>query len=90
MNDLRKAAQQALEFADDIVRGKYKGNVEEIRDALRAALAQPEPDIEQAVAAEREACAKMLDVKVYGDEYATALLNSYADDIRARGEVDYE
>ena len=58
--------------------------------ALCAALAQPEADIEQAVAAEREACAKMLDVKVYGDEYATALLNSYADDIRARGEVDYE
>ena len=44
MTNLRTAAQQALEFADDIVRGKYKGNAEEIRDALRAALsAQPEP-----------------------------------------------
>ena len=41
MTDLRTAAQQALEFAADIVRGKYKGNAEEIRDALRAALEQP-------------------------------------------------
>jgi Arc/MetJ-type ribon-helix-helix transcriptional regulator len=40
MTDLRTAAQKALEFAADIVRGKYKGNAEEIRDALRAALAQ--------------------------------------------------
>ena len=44
MNDLRAAAQQALEFAADIVRGKYKGNAEEMRDALRAALAQQEQE----------------------------------------------
>jgi len=44
MTDLRIAAQQALEFAADIVRGKYKGNAEEIRDALRAALEQPEQE----------------------------------------------
>ena len=38
MVSLREAAQQALEFAVEIDRGKYKGNAEEIRDALRAAL----------------------------------------------------
>jgi hypothetical protein len=43
MTTLREAAQQALEFAADIVRGKYKGNAEEMRDALRAALAQQAP-----------------------------------------------
>ena len=37
-------------------------------------------------AAEREACAKVCDVVIPGDEYSTALINSYADDIRARGE----
>jgi hypothetical protein len=37
-------------------------------------------------AAEREACAKLCDVTIPGDECATALINSYADDIRARGE----
>ena len=36
--------------------------------------------------AEREACAKVCDVEIVGDEYATALINSYADTIRARGE----
>ena len=35
---------------------------------------------------EREACAKVCDVEIVGDEYATALINSYADTIRARGE----
>ncbi len=35
-------------------------------------------------AAEREACAKVCDVTVFGDEYATALINSYADVIRTR------
>ena len=44
MNDLKKAAQQALEFAADIARGKYKGNAEEMRDALSTALAQQEPE----------------------------------------------
>jgi hypothetical protein len=44
MSTLREAAQQALEFAADIVRGKYKGNAEEMRDALRAALAQQEQE----------------------------------------------
>ncbi len=34
----RELLKQALEFAEDIVRGKYKGNAEEVRDALRAAL----------------------------------------------------
>ena len=37
-------------------------------------------------AAEREACAKVCDVVIPGDEYSTALINSYADAIRARGE----
>ena len=40
-HELLEAAAKALEFAADIVRGKYKGNAEEIRDALRAALEQP-------------------------------------------------
>ena len=35
---------------------------------------------------EREACAKVCDVEIVGDEYATALINSYADTIRARGD----
>ena len=37
------------------------------------------------VAREREACAEVCDVTIVGDEYATALVNSYADKIRARG-----
>ena len=37
------------------------------------------------IAAEREACAKVCDVAIFGDEYSTALVNSYADAIRARG-----
>ena len=43
-------------------------------------------ELEAAVKAEREACAKVCDVVIPGDEYSTALINSYADDIRARGE----
>ena len=35
--------------------------------------------------AEREACAKVCDVTITGDEYLTAVINSYADFIRARG-----
>ena len=33
---------------------------------------------------EREACAKVCDVTVLGDEYLTAVINTYADAIRAR------
>lgn len=40
---------------------------------------------EAGVAAEREACAKMLQ-GTSNDEYVDAILHSYADDIRARGE----
>jgi hypothetical protein len=40
----RALLEQALEFAADIARGKYKGNAEEMRDALRAALAQQEEE----------------------------------------------
>lgn len=36
-------------------------------------------------AEEREACAKVCDVTVLGDEYLTAAINAYADAIRARG-----
>lgn len=35
-------------------------------------------------AEEREACAKVCDVTVIGDEYLTAVLNTYADTIRSR------
>ena len=41
----------------------------------------------KATAKEREACAKVCDVIIVGDEYATALVNSYADKIRSRGEI---
>lgn len=41
---------------------------------------------EAGAAHEREECAKVCDVEIVGDEYATALINSYADTIRARGE----
>jgi hypothetical protein len=34
---------------------------------------------------EREACAKVCDVEILEDAYSTALINSYAEDIRARG-----
>ena len=37
--------------------------------------------------AEREACAKVCDVTITGDEYLTAVINSYADSIRARGQA---
>jgi len=44
MNQQQRAVvQQALEFASDIERGKYKGNAEEIIAALRQLLEQPEP-----------------------------------------------
>jgi hypothetical protein len=33
-----------------------------------------------------EMCAKVCDVTIVGDEYATALVNSYADAIRAKGQ----
>lgn len=35
-------------------------------------------------AEEREACAKVCDVTVLGDEYLTAVINTYADAIRNR------
>ena len=38
-------------------------------------------------AEEREACAKVCDVTVLGDEYLTAFINAHADAIRARGEA---
>lgn len=37
-------------------------------------------------AAEREECAKVCDVVIPNDEYATALINSYADAIRSKGQ----
>ncbi len=40
--------------------------------------------VQDAVMLEREACAKLLDVTIPNDEYSTLLINSYADDIRAR------
>lgn len=39
----------------------------------------------EAVAKEREECAKVCDVTVLGDEYLTAVINTYAAAIRARG-----
>ena len=57
MSDLRQAAQMAMDYLDRvaIIDGAPA------RDSLRAALAQPEQGqkIEQAVEAEREACAKV-------------------------------
>ncbi len=38
-------------------------------------------------AEEREACANVCDVTVLGDEYLTAVINTYADAIRARGQA---
>lgn len=38
----------------------------------------------EAVAKEREECAKVCDVTVLGDEYLTAVINTYADAIRNR------
>ena len=44
MNDLRTAAQQALECLRGVARGKYDGNAAGVCAALEAALAQqPEP-----------------------------------------------
>ena len=44
MNDLRTAAQQALECLKGVARGKYDGNAAEVCAALEAALAkQAEP-----------------------------------------------
>lgn len=40
--------------------------------------------IAEAVAKEREECAKVCDVTVPGDEYLTAAINAYADAIRAK------
>jgi hypothetical protein len=42
MNEQQRAVvQQALEFVNDIQRGKYKGDAEEINVALRQLLEQP-------------------------------------------------
>lgn len=41
--------------------------------------------VTHAVETEREACAKLLEV-ISNDEYMDAVLQAYADDIRARGQ----
>jgi hypothetical protein len=43
-HDLRAAAQRALVFAQDIRRGKYKGDAAEVIDELSAVLAQQEQE----------------------------------------------
>ena len=35
---------------------------------------------------ERESCAKVCDVEILEDAYSTALINSYAEEIRAKGQ----
>lgn len=46
MNDLRQAAQQALECLKGVARGKYDGNSAEVCAALEAALAQQAEPVE--------------------------------------------
>lgn len=59
MDFLRQAAQQALEAMDYMLINGEWYQAQDRADALRAALAQPEQEIKQAVEAEREACAKV-------------------------------
>ena len=68
MTNLRKAAEMALEAGETTIRllraeAKYPALVAELDDvfdALRAALAKPD-EVAAAVVAEREACAKACD-----------------------------
>ena len=62
----------------------YEQVTQEVRDAFNALC---KGRVEAAVKAEREACAKVCDVVMPGDEYLTAVINSFADTIRARGQA---
>jgi hypothetical protein len=66
----KEVMQMAL---DVLANNRYAPPIKEVIEALRAALAQPEPE---PVALEREACAKMVE----------PLDESLADAIRARGQ----
>jgi hypothetical protein len=84
MNDLRKAAEMALEFVEwlcsDDHSVKPKNNALKTREALRQALAQPDE-----VLAEREACAKIVEAEASQfaePTWAFEIIN----DIKARGE----
>jgi hypothetical protein len=68
MSSLRKAAEQALDVGETTIRllraeriyAALTAELDEVCDALRAALAQPD-EVAAAVKAEREACAKVCD-----------------------------
>ena len=80
--NLVAAAEREKVAAWMIQRGYATGHGDTTEDLLNELNWQ----IAGRIAAEREACAKVCDVVIPGDEYSTALINSYADDIRARGE----
>ena len=89
------AIQAGLESVSDNLFYAYNENLEHFAALVRQDEAQAcakhyldimRDAVEQAVLREREACAKLCDVTFEGDECLTAVINSYADDIRARGE----
>ena len=98
MSNLRKAAEQALDVGETTIRllraeGIYSAltaELDEVCDALRAALAEPD-EVAAAVKAEREACARVcegmarsIDDEILSD--AQWIASSCVRAIRARGE----
>jgi hypothetical protein len=75
MKTTLEIAQEAgiIDFRD----AYSEAHVQDVLENLKAFEALVRAD-------EREACAKVCDATFSGDEYATALINSYADAIRAR------
>jgi hypothetical protein len=76
---------------DDIIRMAREANVAGVTVYDEQSEADIlNPDLEDfaklIAAAEREACAKLLE-GTSNDDYMDAVLQSYADDIRARGQV---
>jgi len=91
VNNLRKAAEQALDFVTSTQWGRrdymdYGCYVDAfvLADALRAALAVPD-EVAAAVKAEREACAKVCD-EIGGRDSDSHAWDAAAA-IRARGET---
>lgn len=69
-----------------MIRHEYAtGHGDTIEDLLEELKWQIAERCERAIEAEREACAKLLEV-ISNDEYMDAVLQAYADEIRARGQ----
>jgi len=74
--------KEVMQMALDVLTNKrYAPSIKETTEALRAALAQPEPD---AVLAEREACARLCETKHFSNPVRAFGAEDCAEAIRAR------